>query len=176
MATPRQNSAIPTEPIGSIPRPLALIEAIQAHHEGAVSDAALEVFYDEAVRDTIAQFEATGSPVISDGEQRKNHNFATYCVDGAHNFAPDGFKPHQRAFVGVIDVLDPRIESPEEVRDRVLEAAEIIPLNQLGTTDDCGYSPFCDDISTSRETAFEKIRSRVQGTMLAAEKLGLIQR
>ncbi len=358
------NNSIPTEPIGSIPRPLALIEAIKGHRDGAISDAALEAFYDEAVRDTIARFEATGSPVISDGEQRKNHNFATYCVDGAHNFAPDGFKlqfthhfrqwprltsgpfrynryadadlenalryahvpvkqaviapsavslfypadeipdyprdtfitdmlnehvkeiraclqkgahrvqvdftegrlalkldpsgqllesfiklnnmalqrfspeerqrigvhtcpggdrdsthsadvdyadllpglfeldagsffialakepdrlrvlrlirqhlkPHQRAFVGVIDVLDPRIESPAEVRDRVLEAAEIIPLGQLGTTDDCGYSPFCDDISTSRETAFEKIRSRVQGTALAAEKLGLIQR
>ena len=80
-------------------------------------------------------------------------------------------KPGQRAFVGVIDVLDPRIESPEEVRDRVLEAAEYIPLDQLGTTDDCGFAPFCDDVSTSRDTAFAKIRARVLGTALASEIL-----
>ena len=59
------------------------------------------------------------------------------------------------------------------VRDRVLEAAELIPLERLGTTDDCGFSPFGDDTSTSRETAFEKIRARVEGTALAAEQLGL---
>jgi 5-methyltetrahydropteroyltriglutamate--homocysteine methyltransferase len=52
-----------------------------------------------------------------------------------------------------------------------LEAAQYIPLNQLGTTDDCGLSPFCDDVSTTRETAFAKIRARVEGTKLAEEKL-----
>jgi 5-methyltetrahydropteroyltriglutamate--homocysteine methyltransferase len=64
------------------------------------------------------------------------------------------------------------VETPEEVRDRVLEAAEYIPLSQLGTTDDCGFSPFGDDTSTSRETAFAKIRARVAGTALAAKALG----
>ncbi len=78
----------------------------------------------------------------------------------------------QNVFVGVVAPIDPRIESPEEVRDRVLEAAEYIPLEQLGTTDDCGFSPFFDDISTSRDTAFEKIRARVLGTELASEILG----
>ena len=76
-------------------------------------------------------------------------------------------KPDQRVFVGVIAPIDPRIETPEEVRDRVLEAAGYIPLDQLGTTDDCGFSPFSDDISTSRDTAFAKIRARVLGTALA---------
>ena len=57
------------------------------------------------------------------------------------------------------------------VRDRVLEAAEFIPLEQLGTTDDCGFSPFSDDTSTTRDTAFEKIRSRVLGTRLAEQAL-----
>jgi 5-methyltetrahydropteroyltriglutamate--homocysteine methyltransferase len=78
-----------------------------------------------------------------------------------------------RIFVGVIDPIDPRVETAEEVRDRVLEAAEYIPLEQLGTCDDCGFSPFGDDTSTPRETAFEKIRARVEGTRLAAEKLGV---
>jgi 5-methyltetrahydropteroyltriglutamate--homocysteine methyltransferase len=80
-------------------------------------------------------------------------------------------KPGQRAFVGVVDPLDPRVESAEEVRDRILEAAEYIEPAQLGSTDDCGFSPFSDDLSTSRETAFEKIRARVEGTRLANERL-----
>ena len=81
-------------------------------------------------------------------------------------------KPDQRVFVGVVAPIDPRVETPEEVRDRVLEAAEYIPVEQLGTTDDCGFSPFSDDTSTSRDTAFAKIRARVLGTALAAERAG----
>jgi methionine synthase II (cobalamin-independent) len=81
-------------------------------------------------------------------------------------------KPDHRVFVGVVAPIDPRIETPEEIRDRVLEAAEYIPVPQLGTCDDCGFSPFSDDTTTSRETAFEKIRARVRGTALASEILG----
>ena len=80
---------IPTEPIGSIPRPLELIDAIA--EKGNPDDPSLDPLYDAAIRDTIGQFEATGSPVISDGEQRKYHNFWTYSVDGLPNTAPDGF-------------------------------------------------------------------------------------
>ncbi len=349
---------IPTEPIGSIPRPLSLLEAIG---QGDGSDPRLDSLYEEAIRDTIEQFEATGSPVITDGEQRKYHNFWTYCVHGLPNVAPDGFKipfaaghvrrmlrltegpfyykrsadtflenalryahvpvkqavispsalslmyppeelpgypreqfiedllgehqkevsscllkdahkvqidftegrlavkldpsghllnsfielnnlalarfsaedrkkigvhtcpggdrdsthsadvdyadllpslfelevgnfyialageidrirvlqiirrhikPHHRIFVGVVAPINPRVETPEEIRDRILEAAEFIPPDQLGTTDDCGFSPFCDDISTTREKAFAKIRARVMGTALASRVLG----
>ena len=80
-------------------------------------------------------------------------------------------RPGQRVFLGVTDVLSPRIETPQEIRDLVLEAAEYIPVEQLGTTDDCGFSPFADDISTSRDIAFEKIRARVEGTRLAEKAL-----
>jgi 5-methyltetrahydropteroyltriglutamate--homocysteine methyltransferase len=350
---------IPTEPIGSIPRPPALIQAVAASKAGQMDRQQLDELYHQAVQDTIARFEATGSPVITDGEQRKYHNFATYAVDGLPNLSPDGFvlqfvnhhrqwprltggpfrygqyadeyledalrfarvpvkqavispsalsllypakplagyprerfiedllhehetevraclakgahsvqvdftegrlahkldpsghllnsfiflnnmalsnftaaererigvhtcpggdcdsthsadvdyaellpslfelkagnffialarepdrprvlgliarhlKPGQRAFVGVIDPLDPVVETPEEVRDRVLEAARSIPLHQLGTTDDCGFAPFSDDTSTSRDTAFAKIAARVRGTALAAAVL-----
>jgi 5-methyltetrahydropteroyltriglutamate--homocysteine methyltransferase len=350
---------IPTEPIGSIPRPIKLIEAIGA--TGNFEDPKLDSLYEEAIRDTIEQFEATGSPVVTDGEQRKYHNFWTYSVHGLQNTAPDGFKipftaghvrrmprltagpfrykvyadryldvakryahrplkqavispsalslmypaddiPNysrqefiddllreheleirrcfekgaekvqidftegrlavkldssgallnsfiglnnlalsrfsaaerqrigvhtcpggdrdsthsaevdyadllpslfelragnfyiaiagekdrvrvlkiireylkldQRAFVGVVSPIDPRVDTPEEVRDRVLEAAKYIPIEQLGTTDDCGFSPFSDDTSTTRETAFAKIRARVEGTQLAERILG----
>ena len=353
--------SIPTEPIGSIPRPPELIEATQAHAAGDLSREELERLQDEAVRDTIRRFEATGSPVITDGEQAKP-SFATYPVHGLENLAPDGVvipfadghtrrlprltrkpfryathaasylerakrfatrpvkqavisasalsllyplegiegyshdafvgdlvkeaeadirgaleggahkvqidftegrlsikldpskqllrafidlnnrvldrfspderarigvhtcpggdqdsthsadvdyaellpslfdlkagnfyvqlagetdrprvlaiikelaRPGQRVFVGVIDPIEPRVESKEDVADRVLEAAEYLEPGRLGTCDDCGFSPFGDDASTSRDTAFEKIRARVEGTKLAAEKLGL---
>jgi len=351
--------SIPTEPIGSIPRPVRLIEAVAK--EGG-DHPKLNPLYEDAVRDTVREFEATGSPVITDGEQRKFHNFWTYSVEGLPNTAPDGFKipfaaghvrrmprlisgpfrykryadsfmdeamrfakvpvkqaiispsalslmypsegirgysreefindllleheteirrclqkgaynvqidftegrlavkidpsghllnsfidlnnlalarftsaerlklgvhtcpggdrdsthsfdvdyaellpslfqlrvgnfyvslaiekdrerilkiirkhlkPDQRVFVGVIATIDPRIETAEEVRDRIVEAAKYIPIEQLGTTDDCGFSPFCDDLSTTRETAFRKIQARIRGTALAAETLGL---
>jgi len=81
---------IPTEPIGSIPRPVKLIEAIAK--AGNFEDPNLDPLYEAAIRDTITQFEATGSPIISDGEQRKYHNFWTYSVHGLQNTAPDGFK------------------------------------------------------------------------------------
>ena len=350
---------IPTEPIGSIPRPLALTDAIAAC--GNPDDRSLDLLYDNAIRDTIECFEATGSPVITDGEQRKYHNFWTYSVHGMPNTSPDGFKipfvaghvrrmpkllakpfryktyadkyldiamryahvpvkqavisasalslmypaepipgysreefiddllrehetevrnclqkgaynvqvdftegrlaikldrsghllasfidlnnlalsrfsseererigvhtcpggdrdsthsadvdyaellpsllelrvknfyvalagekdrprvlkmikdnlkPGQRIFVGVVAPIDPRVETPEEIRDLILEAAKFIPLDQLGTTDDCGFAPFSDDTSTSREKAFAKIRARVLGTQLASEQLG----
>ncbi|SDG63899.1 5-methyltetrahydropteroyltriglutamate--homocysteine methyltransferase [Dyadobacter soli] len=83
----------------------------------------------------------------------------------------ENMRPGQRVFLGVTDVLNPRIETPEEIRDLLLQAVEYIPLNQLGSTDDCGFSPFADDVSTAREIAFEKIRARVEGTKLASAKL-----
>ena len=79
----------------------------------------------------------------------------------------------RRIFVGVIDPIAPRVETAEEVRDRVLEAAEYIEVDRLGTTDDCGFAPFSDDVSTARDTAFAKIRVRVAGTALAARALGV---
>jgi 5-methyltetrahydropteroyltriglutamate--homocysteine methyltransferase len=76
-------------------------------------------------------------------------------------------------FIGVVDPIDPVVETPQQVRDRVLEAAFFIPAKQVGTTDDCGFAPFGDDVSTSRETAFAKIKARVAGTELAAQELGV---
>jgi len=80
---------IPTEPIGSLPRTPALIDAVE---HGNSEDPRLDPLYEDAIRDTIERFEATGSPVITDGEQRKYHNFWTYGVHGLPNTAPDGFK------------------------------------------------------------------------------------
>jgi len=352
---------LPTEPIGSIPRSARLREKMLAFAAGAIRADEMEREFDAAVRDTVAQFEACGSPVIMDGEQAKP-SFATYPLAGLDNLAPDGvvipFKdghtrqlprltrgpfrygtyagshvprarkytarpvkqavisasamsllyppggiegysqrefvddlvrhavadirscfeqgaasvqidftegrlavkldpskgllrqfvdlnnrvlshfgpeerrrigvhtcpggdhdsthsadvpydelipllmtldvgsfylqmaseahperalalvgahlaPGQRAYVGVTDVIDPAVESDETVRDRVLAAAEHIPVAQLGTTDDCGFSPFGDDAGTSREVAFAKVGARVRGTAMAAARLGV---
>ena len=80
-------------------------------------------------------------------------------------------KPDQMIFVGVTDPIDSVPEVPEKVCHRVLLAAKYIPIERLGTTDDCGFAPFADDASTSRELAFEKIRARVVGTLMAAQQL-----
>ncbi len=84
----------------------------------------------------------------------------------------ESLRPGQRIFLGVTNVLHPRVETPAEIAETIREAAAVIPLPQLGTTDDCGFSPFADDISTSREIAFAKIRARVEGTKLAEQQLG----
>ncbi len=84
----------------------------------------------------------------------------------------DNMKPGQRIFVGVVSPIDPRIETPEEIRDQVIAASKYIPVDQLGTCDDCGFSPFCDDMTTTRDKAFAKIRSRILGTALAAAIIG----
>ncbi|HEX8926968.1 MAG TPA: 5-methyltetrahydropteroyltriglutamate--homocysteine methyltransferase, partial [Terriglobales bacterium] len=81
--------AIPTEQIGSVPRSPELLQAMKAHAAGQISDEQLLAAQDAAVRDTIVRFEATGSPVISDGEQTKP-SFATYPLSGLENLAPDG--------------------------------------------------------------------------------------
>lgn len=351
---------LPTEPIGSIPRPRALQDAMRSASAGHITPDELEVLVDDAVRDTLRRFEATGSPVITDGEQRKP-SFATYPVaglelaeggvtipfedghtrqlpvlttapfryatkassylqkaraetatplkqsvisasaislmypadgipgypqaaflddlieeaaseireclalgavgvqidftearlslkldpsggllqsfvdlnnrvldrltdaerakvgvhtcpggdrDSTHSadipyrdLLPGLFRMHvdtffvqlasevdreavlrtlgnhatgdRRVFVGVTDPIDPHVETPDEVRERVLEAARFIDPERLGTTDDCGFSPFGDDASTSRDTAFAKVEARVTGTAMASAELGV---
>jgi methionine synthase II (cobalamin-independent) len=86
----------------------------------------------------------------------------------------------QMCFVGVINPGNPRVESAEEVRDALVRAANFIPKERLASTDDCGFSPFSIDEKPNhgspdyaREVAFQKITNRVEGTKMAAEKLGV---
>jgi 5-methyltetrahydropteroyltriglutamate--homocysteine methyltransferase len=80
---------VPTEPVGSIPRPAALIGGIQAFNDGRLTQQELDGLCDAAIRATIESLEATGSPVITDGEQGKQ-SFATYSIDGLKNISPNG--------------------------------------------------------------------------------------
>src|SRR6476619_6381200 len=84
---------IPTEPIGSIPRSPELQAGMAAAGAGTISAEALDALFDDAVRDTLQGFAATGSPVVTDGEQRKP-SFATYPVAGLETLAADGVVSH----------------------------------------------------------------------------------
>lgn len=80
--------------------------------------------------------------------------------------------------MGVINPQNPKVETPEEVRDEILTAAKYIPVDQLGATDDCGFSPFSIDVKPkhgspdfARDIAFEKIANRVKGVEMARKEL-----
>jgi methionine synthase II (cobalamin-independent) len=109
-------------------------------------------------------------------EKDKEH---VYKLCGQHSRA-DANGVAQVCFIGVINPQNPRVETPEEVRDALMEASKHIPKERLGSTDDCGFSPFSIDVKpkhgspdVARDIAFEKITSRVKGTAMASEKLGL---
>jgi methionine synthase II (cobalamin-independent) len=86
----------------------------------------------------------------------------------------------QQVFIGVVDPLDPDVESAEAIRNELIAAAKRIPKATLGATDDCGFSPFSIDkkpkhgsADFARDIAFQKIAARVQGARMASEQLGL---
>src|SRR3954464_8221843 len=80
---------LPTDPIGSIPRPEYLIEGLGAFAAGRIDAAGLAELESRALDDTISRFEEPGSPVVSEGEQGKP-SFATYPLAGLTALAPDG--------------------------------------------------------------------------------------
>ena len=84
----------------------------------------------------------------------------------------------QVCFMGVINPLSPDVETPEHVRDELLTAAEYIPADRLGATDDCGFSPFSRDVKPlhgspdfARDIAMQKISARLEGARLASAEL-----
>ena len=96
------------------------------------------------------------------------------------NIRADANGVKQVVFIGVINPLDPMVETAEQVADDLETAAKYIPLDQLGATDDCGFSPFSVDVKPKHgspdfagDVAFQKIMAREQGAKLAAEWLGV---
>lgn len=86
----------------------------------------------------------------------------------------------QVCFIGVINPLNPQVETAQEVCDDLMLASKHIPKERLGSTDDCGFSPFSNDMKpkhgspdVARDIAFQKIAARIEGTRMASEKLGL---
>jgi len=102
-----------------------------------------------------------------------------YQLIGEHS-RDDANGVPQVCFVGVIDPLNPTVETAEQVRDALVTAAQYIPKERLGATDDCGFSPFSIDEKPkhgspdfARDVAFQKISARIEGTKLASEELGI---
>ena len=102
-----------------------------------------------------------------------------YKVIG-ENIRKDANGVKQVAFIGVIDPLNPKVETPEQVRDDLVLASKYIAKDQLGATDDCGFSPFSIDVKpkhgspdVARDIAFQKIKSRLEGAKMASEQLGV---
>jgi methionine synthase II (cobalamin-independent) len=96
------------------------------------------------------------------------------------NLRSDADGVAQMAYLGTTVTQSPRVESAQEIADQLIRAANFIDKNQIGSTDDCGFSPFSIDEKPNhgspdyaREVAFSKIKSRVEGSRMAAEKLGI---
>ncbi len=102
-----------------------------------------------------------------------------YRLVGEHS-RDDANGVPQVCFIGVVDPLNPRVETAEEIAEALVTAATFIPKERLGATDDCGFSPFSIDQKPkhgspdfARDIAFEKISARVQGVERASERLRL---
>lgn len=100
-----------------------------------------------------------------------------YKLLGEHS-RDDANGVKQVCFIGVVDLLNPTVETPEQVRDDLVTAAKYIPVERLGSTDDCGFSPFSIDVKPkhgspdfARDVAFQKIEARVKGTKMASDQL-----
>jgi methionine synthase II (cobalamin-independent) len=84
----------------------------------------------------------------------------------------------QVCFMGVVNPLSPEVETAEHIRDELILAAKYIPMERLGATDDCGFSPFSRDVKPkhgspdfARDIAMQKISARLEGARLAREAL-----
>lgn len=84
------------------------------------------------------------------------------------------------AFIGLTNTLDPKVETPEQVAQDLMEASKYIEKDQLGATDDCGFGLFSIDVKPkhgspdfAREVAMKKIKARIEGARMASERLGI---
>ena len=102
-----------------------------------------------------------------------------YKLCGEHSREDANGVP-QVCFVGVIDPLNPTVETAQQVCDALVTAAKYIPKERLGATDDCGFSPFSVDVKPkhgspdiARDIAFQKIAARIEGAKMAGEQLDM---
>jgi len=109
----------------------------------------------------------------------ENDKERVYRLIGQHS-REDANGVAQVCFVGVTNPQNPRVETSQEICDDLMLAAKYIPKERLGSTDDCGFSPFSIDMKpkhgspdAARDIAFQKIKSRVEGTSMASEQLGV---
>jgi 5-methyltetrahydropteroyltriglutamate--homocysteine methyltransferase len=75
--------------------------------------------------------------------------------------------PGKTIILGVLDLSDMSIETPEVVADRIRRALKYVPAERIVVAPDCGmkYLP--------REVAFRKLRAMVDGTRIVRAELGV---
>lgn len=75
--------------------------------------------------------------------------------------------PDKRVHVGVIDLRDQAIETPEVVAARIRAALQVVPIEHLLVAPDCGmkYLP--------RDVAFGKLANMVKGRNIVRAELGI---
>ncbi|HEY6421456.1 MAG TPA: uroporphyrinogen decarboxylase family protein [Candidatus Binataceae bacterium] len=74
--------------------------------------------------------------------------------------------PSKMMIVGVLDLGDRSIETPEVVAARIEAALKHVPAERLAIAPDCGMKYL------SREIAFGKLKAMVEGTRVARSRLG----
>ncbi|WP_232225474.1 uroporphyrinogen decarboxylase/cobalamine-independent methonine synthase family protein [Leucobacter salsicius] len=92
LAAPWPAGELPTEPVGSLPRPARLQRAVLDAELGLASAAELANEQQRAVRETLAGLEATGSPIVTDGEQRRQ-SFSSYPLGANPDRGAPGTDP-----------------------------------------------------------------------------------
>jgi 5-methyltetrahydropteroyltriglutamate--homocysteine methyltransferase len=74
--------------------------------------------------------------------------------------------PSKTVMVGVLDLGDPSVETPEQVAERIRRALDVLPPERLIVTPDCGmkYLP--------REVAFGKLAAMCAGAEIVRREIG----
>lgn len=74
--------------------------------------------------------------------------------------------PHKKIVLGVIDLSDKNVETPEVVAERIRRALPHVSADRLVIAPDCGLKYL------SREVAFGKMKAMVDGTAIVRKELG----
>src|SRR4051812_31046251 len=170
---------------------MKLHEAYEAYDQGQIDFAALQAEQDVADEDPIRRLEATGAvPRRSlrrgrEGHPRVLRRGRRARLDRLHR-GPAGEQERQpqsldqQGLLQEFNPLDPRVETAQEVCEQLVLASKYIPVERLGATDDCGFSPFSRDEKPkhrspdfARDIAMQKIANRVKGAAMASEQLGI---
>lgn len=75
------------------------------------------------------------------------------------------FPDDKEIAVGIVDVKNYYVETPEDVAERLREALKYVPAERLQVTPDCGFS------QTARWAARAKLKSMVEGTKIVRREL-----
>jgi 5-methyltetrahydropteroyltriglutamate--homocysteine methyltransferase len=78
----------------------------------------------------------------------------------------DKHKTDKEVVVGVIDVKDEKVETPQIVASRIREAMKHIPAERMYVSPDCGMK------FMPRNRAFAKLHAMVEGTKIVRKELG----